>query len=380
MEDPIVKNKEPEVMLSWFRKEASVNRQRKKALRKPFATKPGTNGLGPYGHLKKASLVAAIAAVLCTALILPGLIHQVPEVNAAELHVNDNISLVPNPEETVEKYLQALIRRDEECAKSLLSFKAEAPLTVSNPHPSGYRILSSGKEYGKAYVEAEMQLQYTANPYYQIIQYRYELSMSEDEYRIDKITETNKIEVIEQTGTIVMYVDGGKKGILKLQDIPERYIGSSHSYRLSSLIYLESSNKLILAIHHMNEAARSISAALLSYDGNKESFELIDRVEAVKGSVCVSGLSLDPEGKYLAADIELESGDVHVGSIYVYRLADKSRLTLDTLFQDAEAGTIHSLYWTYEGLIFEMLRDGQIVNYLYKPESRSAVQTMIAEK
>jgi hypothetical protein len=171
---------------------------------------------------------------------------------------------------------------------------------------------------------------------------------------------------------------GQQKALLKLQDIPNEYIGSGSSVRLSSLIYLESSNKLITAVQHMNEEGKNTSVTLLSCDVKKGNFELIDKIGTEKGTVGVSGLSINPESEYLSVDIVSDGSDGAGGSVYVYNLKDKSKVALDTLLKDSEIDSIHSSYWFKDGLAFEVLKNGHTVNYLYNPDNGSGVQTMMS--
>jgi hypothetical protein len=128
----------------------------------------------------------------------------------------------------------------------------------------------------------------------------------------------------------------------------------------------------------MNEKGKSTSVTLLSYDVKKGNFELIDKIGAEKGTVGVSGLSINPESEYLSVDIVSDGSDGAGGSVYVYNLKDKSKVAMDTLLKDPEIGSIHSSYWFEGGLVFEVLKNGHIVSYLYNPDNGSGVQTVMS--
>jgi hypothetical protein len=57
------------------------------------------------------------------------------------------VNLLTN-EETVKRFLQALILRDDDYTKSMMANPPEL-LTYSNPHITVYKIVSSGSENGK---------------------------------------------------------------------------------------------------------------------------------------------------------------------------------------------------------------------------------------
>jgi hypothetical protein len=182
------------------------------------------------------------------------------------------IKLSVNKEEKetiVEKYLQALVLRDEDYAKSLMKNPSEL-LTLSNPRYVGFKILRSSSESDKSnneresdmeqkndkehefnknieYADAEVYLSYTANPYYMIEISRYYLSSQEDGYIIDRIEPIQNIQVYEKNGVVYLEKElknqsvtqtekPVKQEIFRRDDIPAEFIPDG-SFRFSCLAY-----------------------------------------------------------------------------------------------------------------------------------------------
>lgn len=282
-------------------------------------------------------LVRRIPVLIAAALIFATLIVPVPNdmhrISAADLPKQK-----PCGADTVINYLQALIARDDGYASGLLKTAPEGPLTVSNPHYIGYNILASGNEGGKEYVDAESYLQYTANPYYQIIKSRYYLVQSDGGYLIENIEQLSQTEVYEKGGTIYRNSsdsmnsganDGGEKEILRDSDIPFKHLPSGIYYRFSNLVYSEKSQLLIMAIQLTNEVDVPVWLKLLSYDAANNRFDLIDEIKAPAVNIGAEGLSIDPNGKYLTADIFYEDDKGTKKSVIVYDLQNKVKSETD---------------------------------------------------
>ena len=86
-------------------------------------------------------------------------------------------------EHTVERFLQALVVRDDDYAKSLMEDPPEF-LTYSNPHFIGYRILDAENKENNVYVKAEVYRADTARPYYSVSQYEFKLKKEKNRYII----------------------------------------------------------------------------------------------------------------------------------------------------------------------------------------------------
>lgn len=276
-------------------------------------------------------------------------------------------------EDTVKKFIQALITGDEDYATSLVITSIEYPITISNSRQVGYKILSSDKEIGKNYVDAEVYLQSTAEPRYQIIKSRYYLSPSDGGYVIENIVENSKLEVYESEGTVFID-DGDKTVLLKESDIPADYMPKDIPHRFSSLVYFERSQTLIMNIQYMNENGESTSDSLLSYNVKDRKFDLIDEVESVEGSFGASSLSTDTGSQYLAVDL-FTQGDKGSTTV-VYNLQNKDQIILDSLMQDTGIDSVKSSFWCEDGLIFDVTGSEQTMSYLFNPDKTPQVQTI----
>lgn len=275
--------------------------------------------------------------------------------------------------DTVKKFMQALITRDEDYAASLVKTPIESSLTSSDSYQVGYKILSLGKENGKDYVDAEVYLQNNANPHYQIVKSRYYLSPSDDGYVIENIVENSKLEVYESEGTVFIG-DGDKTVLLKESDIPVDYMPKDIPHRFSSLVYSERSHTLLMNIQYMNENGESTSISLLSYNVKSKKFNLIDELEAVEGSIGASNLSVDVDSQYLAVDL-FTQGDKGSTTV-VYNLQNKDQIILDSLMQDTGIDSVKSSFWCEDGLIFDVTGSEQTMSYLFNPDKTPQVQTI----
>ena len=277
--------------------------------------------------------------------------------------------------DTVKKFIQALITRDEDYAASLVKTPIESSLNSPDFYHVGYNILSSGKDKEKDYVEVEEYLQNKNSPHYQILKSRYYLTPTKDGYTIENIVENSKLEVYESEGTI--YVDDGSKTeLLKESDIPAEYMLADIPHRFSSLVYSEKSQTLIMTIQYMNENHENASAALLSYNVKSRKFNLIDEIEAAEGSLSASSLSIDIGSKYLALDLFSQGESNKVSTTVVYNLQNKNKHILDLLLQDTDIDSVKSSFWCEDGLIFDVTGSEQTMSYLFNPDKTPQVQTI----
>ena len=276
--------------------------------------------------------------------------------------------------DTVKRFIQALITRDEDYAASLVKIPIESSLNSPDFYHVGYKILSSGKDKEKDYVDVEEYLQNKNSPHYQILKSRYYLSPTKDGYTIENIVENSKLEVYESEGTI--YIDdGGKTELLKESDIPAEYMLADIPHRFSSLVYSEKSQTLIMTIQYMNENHENASAALLSYNVKSRKFNLIDKIEAAEGSPGASSLSIDVGSKYLAVDL-FSQGEGDKGSTtVVYNLLNKNKHIIDSLLQDTGIDSVKSSFWCEDGLVFDVTGSDQTMSYLFIPGKTPQVQT-----
>lgn len=144
--------------------------------------------------------------------------------------------------DTVRKFVQALVRRDDDFARSLMK-NPPAILTVSNPHPVGYRVVQSGWEGSREFVDAEIYSAYTAQPDYYIAKARFYLTLAENGYIIERVDFRENISVTADEKGSVFLTKGNRKELLfKDSDIPAQYTVKG-KHRLASLAYSEAAGK-----------------------------------------------------------------------------------------------------------------------------------------
>ena len=150
-------------------------------------------------------------------------------------------------EDTVARYLEAGITRDDDYARSLL-VDPSGYLTISNPHPVAYSITGSGEENGHTYVDAWLMVAYNADAYYELNSIRLYLVKNEEGYRIERIADREgRFEIRGREDGIYIRVGNGEKDrlLLKVEGITS---GASPMRRLSSLAYSPEKQLLLYTI------------------------------------------------------------------------------------------------------------------------------------
>ncbi|WML42854.1 hypothetical protein [Neobacillus sp. PS3-40] len=257
--------------------------------------------------------------------------------------------------QTVNRFLQAVIVRDDDYAKTMMKNPPEF-LTISNPHQSGYQILSSNKEKdGVVHVKAEVNWSYTANPYYRIATYDFELIHGGNGYVISKVTELDSKEVMPEINSDhVQLIEGDKKETLfSLSDIPQKMMKDSN-YRLATLALDQKGNKILFTVQELQDGSNQAAVNLLSYDLNSKAFTFLDRVESIDGhkNIGVSAMSLSGSGKYIALDLFLDEPPFSP-YVYVYDIQEVEQLKQFKL--------AHSVFWQGEQLFMQKLADDQFM-------------------
>lgn len=331
------------------------------------------------------------------------------------------IELSANKEEKesiVGKYLQALILRDDDYAKSLMKDPPEL-LTMSNPRYVGFKILESSSQPDKDgstqeidYVDAEVYLSYTANPYYMIEKARYYLSEQEGGYIIDSIEPIESIQVYERDGVIYLEKEfknqpiAQSENLVKLEmfkkdDIPAEFLPDA-PFRFSCLAYYNASAEdkgdglavgedknvstkntnretygtLIFALQTFDDGQQKSgensikpTVSLLSYSLEDKTFKLLDKISDPSGGIVCSNLTLDATGQYAAIDVFLE-GPKMKNFILVYDLNSGEKVDItDLLIEDSVSQSINlnSVFWNRNDLVFSVRAGQQSMNYIYKP-------------
>ena len=266
-------------------------------------------------------------------------------------------------EETVERYLQALIVRDDDYAKSMMEQPPEF-LTYSNPHQIGYDVISSKEENGITNVTANVYWTYTANPYYKVGTYQFILKQENDRFIIQNVTETGNVEVTSAdfSNELFLVKDGGnKERLFSLTDIPKEFV-QTNSVRISSLVISHDEKNVIFSLQEMAEKVEEpAGVAILKYDRDQKAYTKIARLEPKNKNeaLVVEQMSLDSTGQYLIADVFSEPG-----------------FAPETYLFDAEKGAeidrytgSHSLFWQGQKLMLQVIDENQSMLYEYNPES-----------
>lgn len=271
-------------------------------------------------------------------------------------------------ENTVKKYLQALVVRDDDYAKSLMKNPPEI-LTVSNPHPVGYKIIGTGQENGKEYVEAELYSAYTANPYFAVVKSRYYVSPNAIGYIIDSIIDLDSVEVGSKDGkTVTLFSGGNEKVLFKDSDLPAEYMpGGQH--RFASLAYDGQTNTVVFTVQALQDKEQKAAVNILSYNLAQQKFKLIDQVNTLNGQVNigVENLIMEPAGRYIALDLFSDDDPSYRSYVRVYDLKTGKKIDLNSLLESSEIETLHTNFWDEDNLIVRATSHGQTMGYIYKP-------------
>jgi hypothetical protein len=261
-------------------------------------------------------------------------------------------------ENMVGQYLQALINRDDDFAKSMMEQPPEF-LTYSNPHQIGYQILGSDGNSGNVSVKAEVYWTYTANPYYQVSTYEFELSKKNNHYVIKSVKELSNRQIIGTDSNEVQVIQGDEQQTLfSFEDIPKEYVTHENT-RISSLVENSIEKELIFSLQEYETVGRHSEVSLLKYDLETETFSLISRIRATEGEdVVIEQMSIDSTGQYVAADMFMETND--------------STLILFDLKKGEEMNRYHkahSHFWQGEQLLMKVRTEDGSMLYPFSPKS-----------
>ncbi len=271
-----------------------------------------------------------------------------------------------SPKDVVDRYIQALIKRDEDYARSLMKEPGDCSLTMSNPRQVGYTVLSSGTEQGEAYVDAEVYWQYTALPYYEVVKSRFYLCGAEGEFMIDRITEVSKLEVYEKKGTV--YLETGDETTVLLDEafIPSHFPQAT-DYRLSSLVYHQGSHDLVMAVQMTNGAGKE-QVWIAVYNADTSDFYKVAEIGEERANPGVSKLTVDSGGRYVAADCFYQDDSGIKSDIYMFDLLQKTNVdSLGPFAGGLGADSATVSFWNGEHLWFEVQKSGQTAAYVLKP-------------
>ncbi|MGI6711504.1 MAG: peptidase S9 [Bacillota bacterium] len=271
-------------------------------------------------------------------------------------------------EDIVRKYLQALVTRDDDYAKSLMKNSPEI-LTISNPHPVGYKVMGTGEENGRKYVEAELNFAYTADAYYAVKKSRYYVSPNDNGYIIDNIIDLGGVEVYSKDGKTVAFLQGEKEDILfTVSDIPQAYLPGG-KYRLSSLAYYEQTNTIVFTVQAMQDQGQKAMVNILSYNLSKKTFRLVDTVKIINGqdNIGVESLIIDDKGQYIALNLFSDNNRVYRSYVRVYDLKTGRKIDLNSLLESIQIETMRTNFWDEGNLVIGVTSYEQTMRYIYQP-------------
>ena len=239
--------------------------------------------------------------------------------------------------ETVAHFMQALIMRDDDYAKSLMESPPEI-LTVSIPSVTGYKIISVDANR----VLAEITFSDSHLPYSSTNFYEFKLNKEDGRYKIEDISEMKALVISSNDLKILQLMqDGVTKDLLSIEQLNNEHIKSA-DYRLSSTSYDLEKKIIYFGVQEMEVEDYSIS--LWAYDIQRNKIEFLQRVNQSK--VIVERIVQSPNGKYLAANLFSEvSGQSFV---YVVDLVQQSSYQIDN-------ASIQ--YWDGETLMVDAAQD-----------------------
>lgn len=277
-------------------------------------------------------------------------------------------------EDTVRNYLQALVLRDDDYARSLLSKKPEKPLTLSNPHPVGYRIIGSGTEEGKPYVDAELYLEYSGSAYFQQVTSRYLTGTLNDSPIIEQIRTIGMMELFEKDGIVQLTraKDSGEtEKLFSLNDIPTDF-GIGAESRINSIAYNQARNSIVMAVSTGGNEAETVTFKIIQYDISGKQFTLID---TLSGFAAVGDTLLSADGKYLAFNASSGSEENNETQAFIYDLESHAKQNISSLSGLTFEGSTSVNYWDENLLIFSLHTPKETVKLAYAPDKKK-VQTL----
>nr|WP_106783136.1 hypothetical protein [Lysinibacillus timonensis] len=248
--------------------------------------------------------------------------------------------------ETLEQFLQALILRDDDYAKSLMNQPPEF-LTVSNPRYKGFKILSNTKEKDLEHVQVEVTLAEGHLPYNSIVKLDFQLKKVEGGYQIESYTEVGKTEILSSDMEYVQLIEGElKRDLFSLDDLRDRPEILDSNIRFSSMVYNPGEEILFFGVQEMPLNEESSSVTLWTYDLNEHEFAFLQRID---GGIVLESITLSPNNKYLAVDIFSEKDDEP--SLYIVDIEENEYSII--LNQST------STFWKDDSLYYELCEGKQ---------------------
>ncbi|MFJ7935476.1 hypothetical protein [Sporosarcina sp. NPDC096371] len=255
--------------------------------------------------------------------------------------------------ETVNNYLQALMVRDDDFAKSLLKNPPEF-LTYSNPKQIGFQILETTKNEQSTSIKAEVYWTDTSLAYYKASTYNFTLMKENGRYMIETVKELSTAELLTNEQNEIELVKDGKGEVLfSLQDIPQSFI-QTENIRFSSLLHTHDEKNVIFSLQGMDETSE---VTLFSFNRETKAFNLLATLE---GGIMYK-VALDATGRYFYADYTTDAGD---WKMLIFNL-EKGKQTDFT--------NVRPKFWKGDKLILEEVAETHSMYYQYDPHTGSKI-------
>ncbi len=272
-----------------------------------------------------------------------------------------------SPEEVVRRFIQALIKRDEDYARSLMTEPGDFALTLSNPRQVGYSLASTGTENGRLFVEGDVHWQYTALPYYQVVKSRYYLVDTPAGYLIDSIVEMQKVQVYEREGMVYLDDGAGKTPLFDVARIPGVCPGD-----LVSLAYHRATGNLFMVVNALGEQG---TPSLHLVVHNTHSGEFPGRFD-LGTEIGASKLTVDSRGRYAALDLFSQGEREAKDGVYVADLLTGESDILRGFIESVGGDGASVSYWREGCLAFEIRKNDQAASYILEPNGGWRVKTV----
>ena len=220
------------------------------------------------------------------------------------------------------------------------------------------------------YVQTEVYRADTARPYYSVSQFKFELAEGENGYVIRKVIESNVKEMTAPDLEKLQLNSGEKQEpLFTVQDVPKQNI-KNNNIRLGSLVWNQKTDQVIFSVQEMRDETKSakdqtnLSAVTLwIYDRKNKSFTFLDRIESLNNekNIVIQGISISPDGKYLAADVFSED-HLSVKYVLIYDLKEKKQL--------ARLDQAQSFLWQGNRFIIQRNNNNQSMLYYFDPKTK----------
>lgn len=255
--------------------------------------------------------------------------------------------------ETVQSYLQALMVRDDDFAKSLLKDPPEF-LTYSNPKQIGFHILDSAKSEQSTSVKAEVYWTDTALAYYKVSTYDFTLMKENERYVIETVKELSATELLSnERNEIELVKDGKGEALFSLQDIPQSFI-QTENIRFSSLLHTHDEKTVIFSLQGMDDTSE---VTLFSFNRETKAFNLLTSLE---GGIMYK-VALDATGRYLTADYSIDALD---WKMLIFDLEEGKQ---------TDFTNVRSKFWKEDKLILEEVAETHSMYYQYDTHTGSKI-------